>query len=249
MHSQNTFNFVSYNQSHYKVSDPDDKSKTYPVLTDKLIATLDEIMAALKSGQCAIVDIMTRIPLFSKGDVNKAEKKPLMDRVDSASKEITTTMKQLDRPAEAIKAINSFCHLRSHEPQESLTNIMLQFYKVTMNIIILACLWFDILGHGQCALKDITVGTERTSREIQGKQEWKVMFINTCKCPQQALVVSCPGFQTVEKVDPSLFAPVSGMSKCVVNGGRPIAPFGSVEFLYAWDPPFIFVPVSSQVHC
>ncbi|GJV90296.1 hypothetical protein Tco_1538109 [Tanacetum coccineum] len=33
---------------------------------DKPVATLDEIMAALKSGQCAIVDIMTRIPLFSK---------------------------------------------------------------------------------------------------------------------------------------------------------------------------------------
>ncbi|GKA05926.1 hypothetical protein Tco_0685046, partial [Tanacetum coccineum] len=61
------------------------------------------------------------------GDVNKAEKKPLMDRVDSALKEITTTMKQLDRSVEAIEAINSFCHLRSYEPQESLTNIMLQF--------------------------------------------------------------------------------------------------------------------------
>ncbi|GJY90479.1 hypothetical protein Tco_0505675 [Tanacetum coccineum] len=33
---------------------------------DKPVSTLDEIMAALKSGQCAIVDIMTRIPLFSK---------------------------------------------------------------------------------------------------------------------------------------------------------------------------------------
>ncbi|GJZ30860.1 hypothetical protein Tco_0575907 [Tanacetum coccineum] len=52
-----------------------------------------------------------------------------MDRVDSALKEITAAMKQLDR-SEAIEAINSFFHLRSHEPQESLTNIMLQFYKV-----------------------------------------------------------------------------------------------------------------------
>nr|GEZ58321.1 hypothetical protein [Tanacetum cinerariifolium] len=68
-----------------------------------------------------------------KGDVNKAEKKPIMNRVNSALKEITAAMKQLDRSAEAIKAINSFCHLRSHEPQESLTNIMLQFYKVSMN--------------------------------------------------------------------------------------------------------------------
>ena len=98
------------------------------------------------------------------------------------------------------------------------------------------------VGHGQCALKDITVGTERTSRHIQGKQEWKVMF-------QQALVVSCPGFQTVEKVDPRLFAPMSGTNRCVVNGGRPIAPSGKVEFLYAWDPPSFFVPLFSQVLC
>ncbi|GJW86211.1 hypothetical protein Tco_0161551 [Tanacetum coccineum] len=55
------------------------------------------------------------------GDVNKAEK--------NRSKETTTAMKQLDRSAEAIEAINSFCHLCSHEPQESLTNIMLQLYK------------------------------------------------------------------------------------------------------------------------
>ncbi|GKC52686.1 hypothetical protein Tco_1075431 [Tanacetum coccineum] len=56
-----------------------------------------------------------------------------MDRVDSALKDITTAMKQLDRSAEAIKAINSFFYLRSHEPQESLTNIMLRFYKVWTN--------------------------------------------------------------------------------------------------------------------
>ncbi|KAI3822575.1 hypothetical protein L1987_10168 [Smallanthus sonchifolius] len=107
---------------------------------------------------------------------------------------------------------------------------------------------FITRGHGQCVLKDITVGTERTSREIQGKQEWKVMFINPCKCPQQDLIVSCDGYQTVEKVDPNVFTPI-GNNRCIVNGGRPIAPFGRVEFLYAWDPPFIFVPHSSQVHC
>ncbi|GJW28684.1 hypothetical protein Tco_0045559 [Tanacetum coccineum] len=59
------------------------------------------------------------------GDVNKAEK--------NRSKETTTAMKQLDRSAEAIEAINSFCHLCSHEPQESLTNIMLQLYKPDKN--------------------------------------------------------------------------------------------------------------------
>ncbi|KAF5773101.1 hypothetical protein HanXRQr2_Chr13g0584901 [Helianthus annuus] len=103
-------------------------------------------------------------------------------------------------------------------------------------------------GYAQCALKDITVGTERTSRQIHGKQEWKVMFINTCNCAQQNLVVSCNGFQTVERVDPNLFIPI-GNNRCLVNGGRPIAPYERVEFLYAWDPPFIFVPHSSQLNC
>ncbi|KAM0061536.1 hypothetical protein Hdeb2414_s0004g00137261 [Helianthus debilis subsp. tardiflorus] len=114
---------------------------------------------------------------------------------------------------------------------------------------LLAILLFNLLlkGFCQCELKDITIGTERTSATIQGKQEWSVSFINTCKCAQQALTVSCDGFQTVEKVDPNVFAPVG--KNCSVNGGRPIATFATVQFLYAWDPPFIFVPVSSQVVC
>ncbi|KAL8243170.1 hypothetical protein R6Q59_009428 [Mikania micrantha] len=116
--------------------------------------------------------------------------------------------------------------------------------------LLLAILLSSLLFKGfcQCELKDITIGTERTSRQIQGKQEWNVSFINTCKCSQKALVVSCDGFQTVEKVDPNVFEPTAN-NNCTVNGGRPIAPFSTVSFLYAWDPPFIFVPVSSQVVC
>ncbi|XP_076957419.1 uncharacterized protein LOC143632888 [Bidens hawaiensis] len=113
--------------------------------------------------------------------------------------------------------------------------------------VLIWCVYTSILGFGQCGLKDITIGTERTTAQIQGKQEWNVSIINTCKCPQQALTVSCDGFQTVEKVDPNVFAPVG--NKCSVNGGKPVAPFGTVQFLYAWDPPFIFVPISSQVVC
>ncbi|KAL7597395.1 TPD1 protein homolog 1B [Lactuca sativa] len=114
--------------------------------------------------------------------------------------------------------------------------------------ILLVLFMLSFKGYGQCEIKDITVGTERTSEQIQGKQEWKVSFINTCRCSQQALIVSCNGFQTVEKVDPSIFARV-GNNNCIVNGGRAIAPFMTVQFLYAWDPPFIFVPISSQVQC
>ncbi|KVH96508.1 uncharacterized protein At1g05835-like [Cynara cardunculus var. scolymus] len=117
------------------------------------------------------------------------------------------------------------------------------------NSSLLAILLFNLLFQGfcQCELKDITIGTERTPAQIEGKQEWNVSFINTCKCPQQALTVSCDGFQSVEKVNPDIFARVG--NNCTVNGGRPIAPFATVQFLYAWDPPFIFVPISSHVDC
>ena len=54
----------------------------------------------------------------------------LGDRVDSALKDMTAAMKQLDRAEEAIEAIHSFRHLCSHESQESLNNIMLELYKV-----------------------------------------------------------------------------------------------------------------------
>ncbi|CAI9275553.1 unnamed protein product [Lactuca saligna] len=51
------------------------------------------------------------------------------DRVDSALKDMATTMKQLDRSNEAIEAIKSFRHLCPLEEQESLDNIMLDLYK------------------------------------------------------------------------------------------------------------------------
>ncbi|KAL7595333.1 TPD1 protein homolog 1 [Lactuca sativa] len=117
-------------------------------------------------------------------------------------------------------------------------------------VSLLTIILFTLLvnGYGQCELKDITVGTERTNREVGGKEEWKVSFINTCKCPQKSLIVSCDGFQSTETVDPNLFASV-GNNNCIVNGGQPIGPFATVGFVYAWDPPFIFVPRSSQVQC
>ncbi|KAI3691025.1 hypothetical protein L2E82_49239 [Cichorium intybus] len=118
----------------------------------------------------------------------------------------------------------------------------------TFQTLIIVLFSLLIKGYGQCELKDITVGTERTPRQIGGKQEWNVSFINTCKCPQQGLIVSCNGFQSVENVDLGVFAPV-GNNNCIVNGGRAIAPFATVHFVYAWDPPFIFVPVSSRVQC
>lgn len=51
------------------------------------------------------------------------------DRGDSALKDMTAAMKQLNRSDEAIEAIKSFRHLCPFEAQESLDNIMLELYK------------------------------------------------------------------------------------------------------------------------
>ncbi|GJW75340.1 hypothetical protein Tco_0134710 [Tanacetum coccineum] len=52
-------------QQHHHI-DKDSSVGSSSPRADKRVATLDEIMAASKSGQCAIVDMVTRLPLFSK---------------------------------------------------------------------------------------------------------------------------------------------------------------------------------------
>ncbi|KAK9937025.1 hypothetical protein M0R45_013843 [Rubus argutus] len=51
------------------------------------------------------------------------------DRVDSALKDMAVVMKQLDRAEEAIEAIRSFRHLCAFESQESLNNVLVEFFK------------------------------------------------------------------------------------------------------------------------
>lgn len=52
------------------------------------------------------------------------------DRVDSALKDMSIVMKQLDRSEEAIEAIKSFRHLCPYDSQESLDNVLVDLYKV-----------------------------------------------------------------------------------------------------------------------
>lgn len=56
------------------------------------------------------------------------------DRVDSALKDMAVVMKQLDRTEEAIEAIKSFRVLCSRNSQESIDNILLDLYKVCINL-------------------------------------------------------------------------------------------------------------------
>lgn len=96
-------------------------------------------------------------------------------------------------------------------------------------------------------MSNLVIGTIRSGREIQGKAEWNVIVENHCNCAQSNITLNCRGFQSVERVEPSIFS-VSG-DRCLVNNGNSLVGFGSVKFSYAWDPPFILMPNSSVVRC
>ncbi|KAL2489549.1 Beta-1 [Forsythia ovata] len=99
----------------------------------------------------------------------------------------------------------------------------------------------------QCDLNNFVIGTVRSGREIEGKPEWNVQVVNTCKCPQSNIVLSCKGFQTVEPISPSIFNKVGDF--CHINQDLPVQPQASVRFSYAWDPPFLLRPASAKVLC
>lgn len=100
---------------------------------------------------------------------------------------------------------------------------------------------------GSCSLDTINIGTQRSGREIGGQPEWNVQVINNCDCPQKKIVLSCPGFQTVEPVDPSILSK-QGDTCLLINGGI-VQPGSSVSFSYAWDPPVIMFPRFSVPQC
>ncbi|XP_057423199.1 protein TAPETUM DETERMINANT 1-like [Lotus japonicus] len=96
-----------------------------------------------------------------------------------------------------------------------------------------------------CNLNNITIGTIRTGRVIQGKSEWKVIVVNNCSCAQSHIRLSCQGFQSVENVSPSIFSK-SGDSCLLINGNL-LKAKGTITFTYAWDPPFLMFPLSSII--
>lgn len=100
---------------------------------------------------------------------------------------------------------------------------------------------------GNCSLDTINIGTQRSGREIGGLPEWNVQVINNCACLQKQIVLSCPGFQTVEPVDPSILTK-QGDACLLINGGIVLSG-SAVSFSYAWDPPFIMFPRSSVSQC
>ncbi|CAJ1967852.1 unnamed protein product [Sphenostylis stenocarpa] len=102
-----------------------------------------------------------------------------------------------------------------------------------------------IQGSCDCSLNNINIGTTRSGREVQGQPEWNVTVINNCFCQQSQIKLSCKGFQSSESIDPAILS-MEG-DGCLLISGNPMKGFDSVNFSYAWDPPFLMFPSSSVI--
>ncbi|KAL5719017.1 hypothetical protein ACHQM5_011855 [Ranunculus cassubicifolius] len=111
----------------------------------------------------------------------------------------------------------------------------------------------SLIGTGLCddectnTFKDIKVSQSLTGIEVQGKTEYQVSISSDCGCSQTDVKFSCPGFQSVEPVDPTVFS-VNG-DECFVNVVYGRGDAYAVVFKYAWDTSFDFVPISSNIAC
>ncbi|XP_017438385.1 protein TAPETUM DETERMINANT 1 [Vigna angularis] len=117
-------------------------------------------------------------------------------------------------------------------------------FTYLISILILS---FVMKGSSYCNLNNINIESTRSGRTILGKPEWNVVVKNNCNCTQSQIRLSCRGFQTTEIVSRSILA-VEGDS-CLLINGNPLKGFATVSFSYAWDPPFILMPLTSHTTC
>ncbi|XP_043720748.1 TPD1 protein homolog 1-like [Telopea speciosissima] len=103
-------------------------------------------------------------------------------------------------------------------------------------------------GSVQCTLDDIDISQDETGKQVEGKPEYKVTVNNECECTHWNLTLSCPGFNTVEKVDPLILRP-NGSGSCLLKNGTAFYGFASLSFTYAWETPTSFTPESSNNTC
>ena len=101
----------------------------------------------------------------------------------------------------------------------------------------------NISGYSKsCPPKDTIIVTQQLSGiEIKGKPKYDVLLFNNCTCPVSKVLLSCKGFQSTLKVDPTILQPEGDV--CILSGGNPITPQVAIRFSYAWDPTFDFDPV------
>ncbi|KAK7393089.1 hypothetical protein VNO78_21541 [Psophocarpus tetragonolobus] len=96
-----------------------------------------------------------------------------------------------------------------------------------------------------CTLNNINIGTSKSGRVIKGKPQWNVVVYNHCKCTQSQIRLSCKGFQSTERVDPSILSKQG--DTCLLINGNSLKGSATVRFSYAWDPPFLLLPSSSHI--
>ncbi|ESW11376.1 hypothetical protein PHAVU_008G024700 [Phaseolus vulgaris] len=95
--------------------------------------------------------------------------------------------------------------------------------------------------------KKLEIRQSKTGNWAHGMPEMKVRMINRCECAVAEVKLNCTAFQTYKTEDPSLLT-ISG-DVCLLKNGAPIPTNQHVQFLYAWDPPFPFKPISFKELC
>ncbi|KAG4990934.1 hypothetical protein AAZX31_09G080900 [Glycine max] len=101
-------------------------------------------------------------------------------------------------------------------------------------------------GYSQCFVSDISVRQSKTGVIVEGKQEWSVIITNKCPCPQKNVILNCKGFNSIERINPSLLTVSSDL--CLLNAGQPIYK-NVIKFKYVWDHQFPLNPISSVIFC
>ncbi|KAL3745466.1 hypothetical protein ACJRO7_014552 [Eucalyptus globulus] len=107
----------------------------------------------------------------------------------------------------------------------------------TLKILIPAFVML-LVGKGNCQYspQDIEIVQSQTGAIVQRKPEWNVTINKNCHCTILNASLVCPGFQTVEPIDPSVLY-IQG-DGCLLNGGQAITQ--AISFSYAWDDSYPF---------
>ncbi|KAG6761634.1 hypothetical protein POTOM_034862 [Populus tomentosa] len=140
-------------------------------------------------------------------------------------------------------AIKKTDMLEDSRNREEITKPMAGLIKAFAATLVLCLL---ARGSCDCSLNNINIGTVRSGKEISGQAEWNVTVVNNCQCAQSQIQLSCTGFQTVENIDPSILSRQG--DACLLINGSSLEASASVNFSYAWDPPFLLLPLGSVIH-
>ncbi|CAA0813256.1 Beta-1-3-N-Acetylglucosaminyltransferase family protein [Striga hermonthica] len=100
---------------------------------------------------------------------------------------------------------------------------------ITLCFIALFC----FLNQGLCSAQTSLCSAKTFKIDVIsiGKSEWKVDITNTCVCTSLGLKLSCPDFNPIVDVDPSIISKYDD-THCLVNGGSPLHGGETFSFTY-----------------